>query len=204
MQLIPFDPAKGGTTKNFCLANVCKGYGIPNLYPSAWEAWLHTQQHTEPIPSGLDVPVFFSYTATIDGITKNWGHIGVRLKDGRFWSDGIFYPSIKKYEISHLPRYVGWGESINNRQILGVNMQVPIDPKLVSEHYSNYTNGHVQLTPQDPACQGRSEYADGSGGEFWRGLNNQQMSIIQALDKEIADLKANSGFVKVTDLYRKV
>lgn len=125
-QVRSFDTAKGGAVKNFCLANVCKGYSIPNYYASAWEAWQHTQQHTDQPPAGLDVPVFFSYTATIDGITKNWGHIGVRLRDGRFWSDGTIYSSIGAYERNHYPRYVGWGESINNVTILkGGSMGIP-------------------------------------------------------------------------------
>lgn len=118
LQVIPFDIAKGGTTANFCLANVCKGYAIPNRFASAWEAWLNTEQHSDTPPMGLDVPVFFSYTATIDGINKNWGHIGVRLKDGRFWSDGTIYSSIAAYQANHSPRYVGWGESVNERQII--------------------------------------------------------------------------------------
>ena len=117
-QAIPFNTSKGGNIKNFCLANVCKGYSIPNLFPSAWEAWLNTEQHRDAPPLGLDIPVFFSYTATIDGITQNWGHIGVRLKDGHFWSDGNIYPSIDAYQANHTPRYVGWGESVNNITIL--------------------------------------------------------------------------------------
>lgn len=117
-QVKQFNPANGGTTPNMCLANVCKGYSIPNKYASAWEAWQHTQQHGGDAPAGLNVPVFFSYTATIDGINKNWGHIGVRLADGRFWSDGNVYSSIAAYESQHWPRYVGWGESINDVTII--------------------------------------------------------------------------------------
>lgn len=121
-QVVKFNQADGGHTLNFCLANVCAGFGIPNKYGSAWEAWEHTQQHTDPIPDGLDVPVFFSYEAIIDGVNKNWGHIGVRLSDGQFWSDGNLYPSIEAYEANHTPRYVGWGESINDVTILGGHM----------------------------------------------------------------------------------
>lgn len=81
-------------------------------------------------------------------------------------------------------------ESIVNE---GGNMSytpVPIDPKLVSEHYANYTNGAVSLKPSDPACQNRFELNDPNwGGEFWRGLNNQQLDIIKGRDAEIAALK---------------
>lgn len=117
-QLIPFNPTAGGKTPNLCLANVCAGFGIPNKYGSAWEAWEHTEQHTDSIPDGLDVPVFFSYSATIDGVYANYGHIGVRLASGNFWSDGNIYDSIDAYLINHWPKYVGWGESINDIQII--------------------------------------------------------------------------------------
>lgn len=117
-QVKPFDTLKGGRTAGFCLRNVRLGYGIPALYDSAWTAWLKTQQHTGTPPSGVDVPVYFSYTASIDGIRKNWGHIGVRLKDGRFWSDGKVYPSISDYTSNFAPVYVGWGESVNNVRVI--------------------------------------------------------------------------------------
>lgn len=117
-QVKPFNQAQAGTTKNFCLANVTKGYGIPNRYASAWQAWENTQQHAGDAPEGLDVPAYFSYTATIDNINKNWGHIGVRLANGQFWSDGTVYSSIAAYTKNHSPRYVGWGESVNNVTVI--------------------------------------------------------------------------------------
>lgn len=117
-QVKPFNQSQGGTTPNLCLANVTRGYGIPNKYASAWEAWEHTQQHAGDAPAGLDVPVYFSYTATIDGINKNWGHIGVRLANGQFWSDGKVYASIQAYTASHSPKYAGWGESVNDVKVI--------------------------------------------------------------------------------------
>lgn len=118
IQLIPFDINKGGKVPNLCLDNVVKGYQIQNKYASAWEAWQHTEQHTVPVPSGLDVPLFYAYTTTLDGITKNYGHINVRLANGTVWSDGNIYASIEAYEAHHDPRFVGWGESVNDYKIL--------------------------------------------------------------------------------------
>lgn len=127
-QLIPFDPSKGGNTPNLCLANVCKGYGIPNKYGSAWEAWQHTQQHPDRnIPAGLAVPIYYSYTATIDGVTENYGHINVQLPDGRVWSDGNIYASIDDYTSRKLPKFVGWGESVNDFKIIGGETMPGID-----------------------------------------------------------------------------
>lgn len=117
-QIRRFYKSKGGSRPGWCLANTTAGFQIPNKYPSAWEAWKHTEKHAGVPPEGLDVPVYFSYYATIDGIYKNWGHIGVRLKDGRFWSDGVTYPSIASYTNNHAPKYVGWGESVNDYKVI--------------------------------------------------------------------------------------
>lgn len=94
-QAIPFDTNKGGNQKGYCLKNVRLGYGLPAHFPSAWECWKNTDQHTDAIPKGLDVPVYFSY-----GVD---GHIGVRLANGTFWSDGSIYASIDAYTQSHAP-----------------------------------------------------------------------------------------------------
>lgn len=118
-QVIPFDAGRGGTIPNMCLDNVCQGYNIGNRYASAWEAWLHTEQHPDRnIPVGLDVPLYYSYTTTINGITQNYGHINVHLANGTVWSDGNIYNSIDDYTSKKLPRFVGWGESINDYKII--------------------------------------------------------------------------------------
>lgn len=125
-QVIPFNTYKGGNTPNLCLANVSKGYGIPNKYGSAWEAWQHTQQHPDRnIPTGLAVPLYYSYTATIDGVTENYGHINVQLPNGTVWSDGNIYASIDDYLAKHTPKFVGWGESVNDVKIVEGDTMTP-------------------------------------------------------------------------------
>lgn len=120
-QVKPFNQSTAGKTKNMCLANVRSGYGIKNILPDAWTAWQNTEQHKGTPPAGVDVPIFFSYTATIDGQRKNWGHIGVQLKNGKFWSDGVTYANIAAYTANHSPVYVGWGESVNNERVIKEN-----------------------------------------------------------------------------------
>ena len=127
-QVKPFDQSKATAIKNLCLGNVQRGYSIPGKYNSAWEAWENTEQHISTIPMGVDVPVFFAYTATIDGQNKNWGHIGVRLANGKFWSDGTTYNSIADYTKNHSPVYVGWGESVNDVKVIKeASVTTPID-----------------------------------------------------------------------------
>lgn len=120
-QLIPFDPAKGGNEAGLCLKNTRLGYGIPPLYKNAITAWLNTEQHPDRNFPPLDVPVYFSY--------KEDGHIGVRLANGQFWSDGKTYSSLEAYENAPgRPKFLGWGESINNVKVIeGDNMQQDID-----------------------------------------------------------------------------
>lgn len=127
-QVIPFDQRKAGTVPTECLSNVRQGYGIPKGYKTAWQAWLHTQQHTDQPPLGVDVPLYYSYTTTIDKVTDNYGHINVRLANGTVWSDGNIYANIQAYTANHKPMYVGWGESINDVTVLkGDNMDSVAD-----------------------------------------------------------------------------
>lgn len=114
-----FVPSKGGTQKGMCLKNVRLGYGIGPKYDDATQAWNNTQQHTtRSIPSGVEVPLFYSYTTTIGGVRRNYGHINVQLADGRVWSDGEYFNSLSHYEAVKAPVYIGWGESINGVRVL--------------------------------------------------------------------------------------
>lgn len=137
IQLIPFNPSNGGTTPNLCLANVSAGYGIGNKYGSAWEAWENTQQHPDRnIPAGLAVPIYYSYTTTIDDVTANYGHINVQLPNGTVWSDGNIYASIDDYMSEKLPKFVGWGESVNDYKIIqgdiAMGVQIVGNPTICS------------------------------------------------------------------------
>ena len=110
-QVRDFVISNGGSKPLYCLQNVRKGYGIPPLYPNAITAWHNTEQHkNRNFPAGVDVPVYFSW--------KVDGHIGVQLADGRFWSDGKIYASLKKYEAVSAPVFLGWGESVNKYRVI--------------------------------------------------------------------------------------
>lgn len=122
-QVRKFDQSKAGKVPSDCLRNTRLGYSISKKYPDALTAWKHTQQHKDKnIPEGLDIPVFFDWYGTVDGVYKNWGHIGVRLADGRLWTDGRIYPSIDALVSQYLSRgrgkYLGWGESINDTKVV--------------------------------------------------------------------------------------
>jgi hypothetical protein len=125
-QLRAFDSSKGGTRHLYCLQNVRLGFSIPPLFNDAWTAWLNTQQHpNRNIPTGVDVPLYYSFTASIGGIRKNWGHINVRYRDGRVWNDSKWFANLSAFESAHSNvKFVGWGESINNIKVIGVNEMI--------------------------------------------------------------------------------
>lgn len=150
-QLIPFDPSKGGKVPNLCLANVVKGYGIQNKYDSAWEAWEHTQQHEDhDIPANVAVPLFYFYTTTLDGITQNYGHINVQLPNGTVWSDGNIYANLNAYTAHHDPKFVGWGESVNDFKILeGGPMPTLVDDGNIDLLYVSVLHRHAAQADKD-------------------------------------------------------
>lgn len=121
-QLIPFNQSKAGNKPLLCLQNTRLGYGIGAKYSTAWQAWLHTQQHPDVNYPALEVPLYYSFTHTINGVKDNYGHINVRLKDGRVWSDGKIYANLPDFESKFTNvHYVGWGESINDVDVIGYN-----------------------------------------------------------------------------------
>lgn len=121
-QLKPFNVVNAGTTKYMCLQNVRLGYGIPALYQTATKAWNGTQQHRDRnFPDGCDVPVFWSLYLTLDGVYADYGHVAVRLADGRIWTDGRYYAnidSLNTYYLGGKGTYQGWGESLNNVRVV--------------------------------------------------------------------------------------
>lgn len=121
-QLRAFNQSAAGKVKGECLRNVRLGFGIASKYPTAWQAWENTDKHTGSAPSGVDVPVFFSYGTD--------GHVGVRLANGKFWSDGVVYTSIAAYNAAgHTPKYVGWSTSVDGGQVI----QYAADPAPTSQ-----------------------------------------------------------------------
>ena len=126
-QLKNFNRSNAGTKLYWCLRNVRMGYGIAPKYADAWQAWQNSPQRTGAIPKGVNVPVYFSFKYTIDGIYKNWGHIAVRLADGRVWTDGRYYSSVQSLVNNYLSngKYVGWSEEVNGVQVIKKESNMP-------------------------------------------------------------------------------
>jgi len=121
IQVKPFVIANAGTTKYMCLSNVRKGYGIPALHEYAYLDWQNNVQHKDQnFPSGCSVPVYFNWNGAVGGVTKNWGHIAVRLADGRIWTDGKYYANVNDLSKNYIggQAYLGWGELVNNVRVV--------------------------------------------------------------------------------------
>lgn len=140
------------------------------------------------------------FNSTLPG-SGGAGHICVAKQDGSP-QDFISYDSnwsvpLKLEQVEHMG-----GEDSYILGYLRKEQQMAyrdMTPQEVAEDYSNYTNGHVVVKAGDPATVGRKENIPASdGGEFWRGLNNQQLQIIQQLDATVADLKSQVGADYVT------
>lgn len=207
IQSIPFNTNKGGTTPKLCLANVTAGYGIANKYGSAWEAWGHTQQHTDHnVPTGVDVPIYYSYTTTIDGVTQNYGHINVHLKNGTVWSDGNIYASIDDYTSKKLPKFVGWGESVNDFKVIkqGVTMaRFPNEGDLQNNYSRTGWPGHP------PNANDVAYWTKGTNNPTWaKGSDYVFAAFWDATSKyvaahpQIADF-TEVGIIDSKPVYRK-
>jgi hypothetical protein len=139
MQLRDFDPSKAGTIKYYCLRNVRLGYGIAPKYDYAWQAWQNSPQYTTPIPKGLEVPVYFSFTATLDGVRRNWGHIAVQMANGQVWTDGRYYNSVQDLVSNYLSngQYVGWSTHVNGVQVINNKGELmDTDAKVQAQYYT--------------------------------------------------------------------
>lgn len=138
-QVKSFNQNKAGKEAGMCLKNTRLGYGIAPKYNNAWEAWLNTERHAmRDYPAGVDVPIYFWYK------DAKHGHIGVRLANGKFWTDGRVFDSVEAYEAAKDPNFVGWGESINGVRVIEY---VPDPPKPTSTSKMPAVDSKIQLIP---------------------------------------------------------
>ena len=123
--------------KRLCLQFTRKAFGIAAKYPDAWTAWQHSKRHQEALPNAY-VPVFFTWTGKIGGVTKNWGDVAIWVPGhGVFGSplEGIgnrWDPSVeaRAAAIGGGAKYVGWSEDLNGADIVQkVADPAPVPPQ---------------------------------------------------------------------------
>lgn len=129
------------TTDNsgWCLRFVGNDYNLKNRpHPDAWDAWTKAKKrHTDALPTDVAVPVFFTWTGTIDGVRKNWGDVAIHVpgrgvfgtplsgagKTNR-WDSSVH---ARASAIGGSAQYVGWTEDLNGYQL--VEFYNPVDPR---------------------------------------------------------------------------
>jgi cell wall-associated NlpC family hydrolase len=53
--------------------------------------------------------VFWSWMGTVDGVTRNWGHVGISLGGGRAISTAWYGRGVHEFSIASTPGgYAGW------------------------------------------------------------------------------------------------
>ncbi len=199
-QVRGFNTAIAGTTKYLCLANVRKGYGIAAKHAYALLDWQNNIQHKDRnFPAGVAVPVYFNWTGTVSGVRKNYGHIAVRLPDGRVWTDGRHYGNVdimmSAYLSSGGPSYLGWGELVNNVRVVeylntptggGEDMIKDTDNEYARwQHTTKFIR--ARLSGDTLVGLSRQEFRNSAVGQTW----------LKALEILEDDTEANAALEKV-------
>lgn len=172
-QVKPFIIANAGTKPYWCLQNVRQGYGIPAKWDYALLDWQNNVQHKDQnFPSGCSVPVYFNWTGNVGGVTKNWGHIAVRLADGRIWTDGKYYANVSALSTNYLRggSYLGWGELVNNVRVVTQEVSMAGINDDVSRQIGWHFMGRNGYDGKPNALQSKQ------GDIYGKELTNAQMS----------------------------
>ena len=195
-QVKPFIIANAGTKPYWCLQNVRQGYGIPAKWDYALLDWQNNVQHKDQnFPAGCSVPVYFNWTGNVGGVTKNWGHIAVRLSDGRIWTDGKYYANVSTLSTNYLRggSYLGWGELVNNVRVVTqeVNMAETISDD-VSRQIGWHYLGRNGYDGKPNALQAKQ------GDIFGKPLTNAQLSafFLSAESKEWRDSRIHKVYAE--------
>lgn len=173
-QVKPFKASRAGTKPYWCLQNVRLGYGLGPKHAYALLDWQkNLKQHkNQKFPAGVAVPVYWNWTGTVEGHTRNWGHIGVRLPDGRIWTDGKYFKSVAEVSSKYLSggAYLGWGESVEGVRVVKEKAMAYKD---IDKGYAKYKEDIKRIFGNIPAY---FNYKNGwpkyQSWDRWK-LNNQ-------------------------------
>ena len=113
----------------WCLRFVRNAFGVSSKWDYAWQSWeASPTKHTDGLPSDVCVPVWFTWTGTIDGVKRNWGDVavwvpgsgvfGTPLKGGG--NGSRWWPSVEERAraIGGGAQYVGWTEDVNGVRVV--------------------------------------------------------------------------------------
>lgn len=113
-----------------CAYFVFHAFGGKNGWGFQWarQAWDgQANKHSGHPPLGISVPIWHDYWATLSGVYRNWGHVSIRLTDGRVLSSPFptygngqrVFSSIGEMEsVMGLGSYLGWTESMDGTRVV--------------------------------------------------------------------------------------
>lgn len=114
----------------WCLRFTQSVFNAPVRYASAWQAWLNApgRRTNSSYPRNVAVILWFSHWGTYQGVYRNWGHVAVRLPNGRILSSPVtgygqrLFTSVQQLERELNSKYVGWSTGINGKIVVEEKM----------------------------------------------------------------------------------
>lgn len=111
-----------------CLSYARRVFGRPVVEPTAWSGWNNAKYKHEDrnFPAGVAVPVWFDWTGDVGAGRHRYGHVAVRMPDGKIWSSPLSGTGRNWFaSVDDLTRafgngmsYVGWSEDISNGRVV--------------------------------------------------------------------------------------
>lgn len=176
----------------WCLRFTQTAWNAPVMYYCARESWDNSGfQHTDGLPS-VAVPVYWSWWGTINGETRDWGHVAVLLPDGRVlsspltWAQGYGQTIASSVdEVSNIlgATFLGWTEDINGLRVVDWSDDPQPSPLLPTQRQAGDGGANRRAAPSTESellepnlepnevgnfvnwCHGQDPY--GTGNDVW-------------------------------------
>ena len=120
-----------GTTdfSGWCLRLVLHAYGFNTGAEFARQEWdRNPTKHSDPLPSDVAVPVFYSWYGTIDGVTRDWGDVAIYVPgrgvfgtpqrgagNSNRWDSSV---EARRAWLGGGAQYLGWTEQLNSTALI--------------------------------------------------------------------------------------
>ncbi len=190
---------------DYCLAYVQSVFKVPvsNPHdPDAWHGWLDAKlKHTDQPPADCSVPVWFSWTGTIGGVTSNYGHVAVSTPNGVYTnplsgSGHKVFSTVRTLASNYGVTYVGWSEDIESLRVIeGEDMT----KKLTSTDQVRqlYLSFGIEIAGDNPILQ---KWVDDGGTDYdlMLGLAAQVQNTLKVQQDTINQLESQSAVNKTS------
>lgn len=195
----------------WCLRLVLHAYGFNTGAEFARQEWdRNPTKHTDPLPSDVAVPVFYSWTGTIDGITRDWGDVAIYVPgrgvfgtpqrgagNSNRWDSSV---EARRAWLGGGAQYLGWTEQLNYTPLIQITSAQSAGGSQVFNNDQEVQEAYLMLRGNPGTAEERAGWIGQSKQRFfqiakgeaddYRGerdnLRNQLASVQQALANEQA------------------